>query len=81
VSGKKFKPYHAWLWGYENPDEPDNTEEIEVGRFAKLSPALVNARVACQEAGINRYDWVVDKEEPDGTIINRRSSMGGFEPL
>ena len=65
---------------YLVPASEDQCNEIPVGRFAKLSAALVNARIACCEHGKNTHDWFVDKMV-DGVFVQRRSSMGGFEQL
>jgi len=71
---KEFKKYHAYLLHYGD-------DEMEVGKFAKLSKALVEARCAMREHGIAYWDWVVDTYAEDGTWISRRSSIGGFEPM
>ena len=63
----------------------DRRSEIALGEFKKLSPALVRARAACYEHGADVYDWVVDKligsDAEDLKLVQRRSSVGGFEPL
>jgi hypothetical protein len=63
----------------------DRDEEVEVGKFDKLSRALIRARVACREAGVSNWDWVVDKyignDAESLKHVQRRSSVGGFEPL
>jgi hypothetical protein len=55
--------------------------DVPVGEFKKLSIALVEAIAACYDKGLARWDWVVDKISDDGTLLQRRSSIGGFEPL
>ncbi len=63
----------------------DRYNEIHVGTFTKLSPALLSARVACQEAGVSAWDWVVDKfigeDASSVAFVQRRSSVGGLELL
>lgn len=77
MSIAKVNKYHAYLLNVER----DPWVEVLVGDYSNLSMALVNARVACAEREVGQWDWVVDKLSPSGEIINRRSSIGGFEPL
>jgi len=70
---KEIKRYRAYLCHVEG------SGEIEIGSFSKLSAALTNVRVACRDAGVSKWDWVVDKKAPDGSLINRRSSLAGLE--
>lgn len=70
---KEIKRYRAYLCHMED------SGEIEVGSFSRLSAALVNARAACRDAGVSKWDWVVDRKAPDGSLINRRSSLAGLE--
>ena len=56
----------------------DLMQEISLGEFDRLSKALAVARQAARERGWNDWDWCVEKYE-DGQMINRRSSVAGFE--
>ena len=64
--------YRAYLLQIEHSDE------IPIGSFSKLSPALRAAKAACIKKGIREWDWIVDKHD-DGILINRRSSIAGLE--